>query len=89
MLLARVIGNVVATKKDAAMQGRKLLLLQPVNGDLGDDGSPIVALDAVGAGAAEIVIFVRGREAAHAFHPDAVPADAGVIGIVDHVTIPH
>ena len=87
MNLARVMGRVVSTHKDAGLSGRKLLLLQPVSAELADNGAPFVALDAIGAGAAEVVIFVRGREAAHAFLPDEVPADAGVVGIVDHATL--
>lgn len=87
MNLARVIGRVVSTHKDAELSGQKLLLLQPVDATLAPAGLPLVALDAIGAGAAELVIFVRGREAAHAFLPKDVPADAGVIGIVDHVTL--
>ena len=87
MNLARVIGRIVSTHKDAGLSGLKLLLLQPINAELADNGPPFVALDAIGAGAAEVVIFVRGREAAHAFLPDEVPADAGVVGIVDHATL--
>jgi microcompartment protein CcmK/EutM len=85
--LARVVGRVVSTHKDEGLAGRKILLLQPLDARLTDAGSPFIALDAVGAGAAEVVIFVRGREAAHAFLPDHVPTDAGVVGIVDHVTL--
>jgi len=88
MNLARVVGRVVSTHKDAGLSGQKLLLLQPVNASLVAEGSPIVALDAVGAGAAELVLFVRGREAAHAFLPQEIPTDAGVIGIVDHAVVP-
>lgn len=87
MNLARVVGRVVSTHKDEGLAGRKILLLQPLDARLADTGSPFIALDAVGAGAAEVVIFVRGREAAHAFLPDHVPTDAGVVGIVDHVTL--
>ena len=87
MNIARVMGRVVSTHKDTGLSGRKLLLLQPINANHSDEGAPFVALDAIGAGAAEVVIFVRGREAAHAFLPETVPADAGVIGIVDHVTL--
>lgn len=88
MNLARVIGRVVSTHKDRGLEGRKLLVLQPLDPRLEDAGAPLVAVDAVGAGAAEVVIYVRGREAAHAFLPDEVPADAGVVGIVDHATVP-
>lgn len=87
MNLARVVGRVVSTHKDGALEGRKLLLLQPLDCGLADAGAPFVAVDAIGAGAAEVVLYVRGREAAHAFLPDLVPTDAGVVGIVDHATV--
>ncbi len=86
MNLARIVGRVVATHKDEGLAGRKLLVLRPLDEGLRESGDPFVAVDAVGAGAAEVVIFVRGREAAHAFLPDSVPTDASVIGIVDAVT---
>jgi microcompartment protein CcmK/EutM len=85
--LARVVGRVIATHKDEGLAGRKILLLQPLDARLADAGAVVVAVDAVGAGAAEVVIYVRGREAAHAFLPDHVPTDAGVVGIVDCATL--
>ena len=87
MNLARVVGRVVATHKDEGLSGRKLLLLAPLDSSLKESAPVFVAVDAVGAGAAEVVIFVRGREASYAFLPDEVPADAGVVGIVDAATL--
>ena len=87
MQLARVIGDVVATVKDAALGGHKLLVLQPVTPDREPVGRTLVALDAVGAGVGEHVFFVRGKEASFPFLPAAPPADACVVGIVDHWTI--
>ena len=85
MDLARVIGRVVCTLKDESLRGVKLLLVQPV-GTSGDPAAePLVALDAVGAGAGELVFYVTGREASFAFLPEDVPADASVVGIVDQV----
>ena len=84
MQLARVIGDVVATQKDPAFSGVRLLLLQPVNADGQDAGRPLVAVDSVGAGVGERVFFVRGKEASFPFHPTEVPTDAGVVGIIDH-----
>jgi len=83
MQLARVIGDVVATRKDPAFEGTTLLLLQPIGSDGKDVGRPLVAVDSVGAGVGETVFFVRGREASFPFHPTEVPTDAGVVGIVD------
>ena len=84
MQLARVIGDVVATQKDPAFSGVRLLVLQPVNADGQDAGRPLVAVDSVGAGVGERVFFVRGKEASFPFHPTEVPTDAGVVGIIDH-----
>ncbi|MQA29522.1 MAG: ethanolamine utilization protein EutN [Luteitalea sp.] len=83
MQLARVIGTVVATRKDENLHGTTLLLLQPLSADRAPAGRPLVAVDAVGAGAGEEVFFVRGREASFPFHPGEPPVDAGVVGIVD------
>ncbi len=83
MILAKVVGTVVATRKDEGLHATKLLLLQPVRPDHTPHGKPLVAVDAVGAGAGEAVFYVRGREAALPFLPDDVPTDAAVIGIVD------
>ncbi|NQW02473.1 MAG: EutN/CcmL family microcompartment protein [Acidobacteria bacterium] len=83
MVLARVIGTVVATMKDVNLHGRKLLLLQPIATDRSATGRAVVALDAVGAGVGEHVFFVRGREASFPFLPDEPPTDCCVVGIVD------
>ena len=87
MQLARVVGEVVATMKDANLSGIKLLVLQPVGASGEDAGRTLVALDSIGAGVGENVFFVRGREAAFPFYPAELPADATVIGIVDHWTV--
>jgi ethanolamine utilization protein EutN len=81
--LARVIGKVVATMKDAKLAGLTLLVLQPLAPDGGPVGRTLVAADSVGAGVGEDVFFVRGTEASFPFHPAEPPADAAVIGIVD------
>ena len=86
MQLARVIGNVVAPHKDPGLVGTTLLLLQPLSPTREAVGAPLVAVDSVGAGAAEEVFFVRGREASFPFRPQVVPTDACVIGICDHWT---
>lgn len=87
MDLARVVGRVVCTVKNDALRGRKLLLVQPITETGRDSGKPLIAIDAVGAGAGERVFFVTGREASFAFLPDQVPADASVVGIVDRVDL--
>lgn len=84
MRLARVVGTVVATCKDAGLTGTKLLLIQPLCADRKPQGKPLVAVDSVGAGPQEEVFYVRGREASLPFLPAEVPTDAAIIGIVDH-----
>jgi microcompartment protein CcmK/EutM len=84
MQLARVIGDVVSTRKESAYEGIALLLIQPLSAGGEPVGRPLVAVDAVGAGVGERVFFVRGKEASFPFHPTEVPADAGIVGIVDH-----
>jgi microcompartment protein CcmK/EutM len=86
LLLARVVGNVVATHKDEAMTGVKMLVIQPLRADRTPQGRALVALDSVGAGAGEDVFYVRGREASFPFLPREVPADATIVGIVDQVS---
>lgn len=84
MQLARVVGEVVATVKDANLGGMKMLVVQPLLASGEPVGRTLVALDSVGAGVGENVFFVRGREAAFPFYPGEPPTDATIIGIVDH-----
>ena len=84
MQLGRVIGDVVATRKDENLVGIKLLIVQPLSADRTPAGRPLVAVDAVGAGVGEEVFFVRGKEASFPFYPVEPPVDAGIVGIVDH-----
>ena len=85
MQLARVMGTVVATVKSDALEGRKLLVIQPLDSDLNRKGQPMVAIDSVGAGKGEIVFWCRGREASFPFLPADVPSDCTIVGIVDSV----
>ena len=84
MQLGRVVGTVVVTVKNATLNGVTLLLVQPLTSSHEPVGRVIVAADSVGAGTGEEVFFVRGKEASFPFYPTEVPADAGVVGIVDH-----
>ena len=87
MQLARVMGEVVSTIKDANLTGMTLLVVQPLLASGEPVGRTLVALDSVGAGVGENVFFVRGREAAFPFYPVEPPTDASIIGIVDHWTV--
>jgi microcompartment protein CcmK/EutM len=84
MQLARVIGDVVATRKDENLSGITLLVVQPLTPERQPTGRPLVAVDAMGAGVGEEVFFVRGKEASFPFHPIEPPVDASIVGIVDH-----
>jgi len=82
--LARVVGEIVSTMKDPNLAGLTMLLLPPLSASGEPAGRTLVALDSVGAGVGENVFFLRGREAAYPCYPAEPPADATVIGIVDH-----
>ena len=93
MFLAEVIGHIVATKKDESMQGKKLLILRP---QLVDEADPtkfrhgqntIVAVDNVGAGEGELVMFCQGSSARQAEGLKPLPIDAAIIAIVDTVNV--
>jgi ethanolamine utilization protein EutN len=88
MLLARVIGNVVATQKHRKFDGAKLLLVQPLGIDDEPRGVPLLAVDAVGAGVHEkVLVVIEGRAAGDALGRRAAPVDAAIIGIVDRVDV--
>lgn len=83
MQIARVIGTVVSTIKNEALEGRKLLIVETLDADLKPKGKPTVALDAVGAGVGELVFWCRGKEASFPFKRDSTPTDCTIIGIID------
>src|SRR5262245_14414909 len=83
MQLARVIRYVVSTVKYASLEGRKLMVIQILDGDLRPVGKPLVAIDSVGAGAGEIVFWCRGKEASFALDGVEAPTDCTIVGIVD------
>ena len=88
MQIARVIGTVVATKKHHTFDGAKLLLVQPVSLDDTPRGTPLLAVDSVGAGVNEkVLIVLEGRAAGEALGRKAAPVDAAVIGIIDEVDV--
>lgn len=88
MLLAKVVGTVVATKKDETLVGCKLLILKPLRQGREEDKESdevIVAVDSVGAGVGELVLMVTGTTASRIMTDDKAPVDAAVIGIVDDI----
>jgi ethanolamine utilization protein EutN len=88
MILARVIGQIVATQKEPSHEGKKILLVQPLTIDEEPMGDPIVALDAVDAGVGDRVLAVQeGFSAMTAVGHNEAPIDAAVIGVVDRVEL--
>jgi ethanolamine utilization protein EutN len=87
MNLGRVIGNVWSTVKNQGLHAQPMLFVQPVNEDLQDIGKPLICTDACGAGAGEIIYWVRGREASMPFRPAEVPTDATIVAIVDELHV--
>jgi microcompartment protein CcmK/EutM len=85
MQLGKVIGCVWSTVKNPHMAGLRLLLVQPLTADLKDTGRRIVCTDCTGAGAGEMVYWVRGKEASFPFLPAEPPTDTTIVGIVDSV----
>ncbi|MDG1242635.1 MAG: EutN/CcmL family microcompartment protein [Opitutae bacterium] len=93
MYLGTVIGSVVSTKKDESMRGRKLLMVRPMLVDPEDPSkfkpgsNTIIAIDTLGAGEGELVMFAQGSSARQADGLKALPVDAAVVGLVDTVSI--
>ncbi len=93
MILARVEGSLVATRKNDRMTGKKLLLVRPLHVDsptateFKESGSTLVAVDALGAGEQDLVLVVQGSSARLGMPDKDAPVDAVVIGIVDQVDI--
>ncbi len=85
MYLGRVIGTVVASVKYEGLEGRKLLVVQPLDHQQKPTVPTEVAVDTVQAGPGELVFLVGSREAALALSPSFVPVDAAIVGIVDDV----
>jgi microcompartment protein CcmK/EutM len=83
MLLAKVVGTVVATRKDPKIEGLKFLLLRQVNPETGKEGGFVVANDAVGCGIGEIVLYASGSSARQTEITKDRPCDAVVMAIVD------
>jgi microcompartment protein CcmK/EutM len=85
MILARVVGTVVATRKDPRLEGKKLLILKPVSPDGKDEAGYVISVDTVSAGFRETVIAVSGSSARMAEGCKDTPVDSSIIGIVDTI----
>jgi microcompartment protein CcmK/EutM len=89
MLLAKILGTVVATRKDPRLVSTKLLIARAVDPYGKVEGNHLVAVDTVDAGVGETVLIVSGSSARMASGMKDCPVDAVVVGIVDQVDIPH
>ncbi|HXM44535.1 MAG TPA: EutN/CcmL family microcompartment protein [Bryobacteraceae bacterium] len=87
MILGRVVGTVVATRKDPRLEGKKLLIVKPVSPEGKDEAGYVVAVDTVSAGFKERVLVVSGSSARMAEGCKDLPVDTAIVGIVDDVRL--
>jgi microcompartment protein CcmK/EutM len=85
MIIARILGTVVSTQKDERLEGKKLLIVKPLNVDGSDQSGYVVASDTVGAGFHEKVLVVSGSSARMAEGNKDCPVDAAIVGVIDTV----
>ena len=85
MIIGRILGTVVSTQKDERLQGKKLLIVKPINLDGSDQSGYVVAVDTVGAGFHERVIVVGGSSARMAENNKDCPVDSAIIGVIDTI----
>jgi microcompartment protein CcmK/EutM len=87
MLVGRVVGSLVSTQKDAGMEGMKLLVVEQTDMMGNPKGSHLVAVDAVGAGEGELVLYASGSSARQTGLTREKPVDAVIMGIIDSITV--
>lgn len=87
MVLGKVVGTVVSTRKEEELQGLKFLLVKACDADGKPSGSPVVAVDAVGAGIGEVVLYASGSSARQTKVTKDRPVDATIMAIVDQVEV--
>jgi ethanolamine utilization protein EutN len=87
MLLAKVVGTVVATRKDPRLEGNKLLVVRPMDPAGKPEGNYVVAVDTVDAGVGETVLIVSGSSARMASGMKDCPVDAAIVGIIDLIEV--
>ena len=87
MILARVVGSVVATRKDPRLEGKTLLILKPISPDGKDEPGYVISVDTVSAGFRETVLAVSGSSARMAEGCKDTPVDSTIVGIVDTISL--
>jgi microcompartment protein CcmK/EutM len=88
MLVAKVVGTVVATRKDERLEAHKLLVARPADPDGKPEGNYLVAVDTVDAGVGETVLIVSGSSARMATGLKDCPVDAAIVGVIDQIDVP-
>jgi ethanolamine utilization protein EutN len=86
MILARIVGTVVASRKDPRLEGKKLLICRPMDPDGKSEQGYLIAVDTVDAGTGELVLIVSGSSARMASSCKDTPVDAAIVGIVDQIS---
>ncbi|UCZ52766.1 EutN/CcmL family microcompartment protein [Bacillus shivajii] len=88
MIIAKVVGSVVSTSKAEKLQGKKMLIVQPLDMERIElDGKPLVSIDTVGSGVGEIVMVVGGSSARQTLITKDTPVDSAIVGVIDHIEI--
>lgn len=87
MRIGKIIGTVVATRKDPRLMGHKLMLTQALDHHYNPIGEAIIAVDTVGAGIGDIVIFATGTAARYGANKKEAPIEAAIIGIIDQIDV--
>jgi microcompartment protein CcmK/EutM len=87
MLVAKIVGTVVATRKDERLESAKLLVSRPIDPSGKPEGSYLVAVDTVDAGVGETVLIVSGSSARMASGLKDCPVDAAIVGVIDSIDI--
>ncbi|TAK67170.1 MAG: ethanolamine utilization protein EutN [Bacteroidetes bacterium] len=87
MFFGKIIGTIWATRKDENLIGAKLQLLQPITARRENAGDPIIAVDTIGAGVGETVLYITAREATIPLPVEMAPVDASITGIVDRIDL--
>lgn len=87
MNIGRIVGTVVATRKDENLVGNKLMITQPLDLNLRPKGEAIVSVDTVGAGIGELVLYIKGSVGRFATGKTNAPIDSAIVGIIDELDI--
>ena len=87
MIIARVIGNIWATRKDEKLNGLKFMVVKPLREDMSEEASSLVAADNAGSGIGDVVLITTGSSARLSLSKESIPTDAVIVGIVDTVEL--